>query len=163
MKLLRLLQAWELQAKANSTTFASPKGSMHLFLQKESRLSRPLWLGLAVFFLVFCSSPVKKYIRMQLYKHHPVVERSAGQHLSTHDIKDCLIAERVDLAKILTPTLFINDEAPDMASDFFVTSLIALAILSLFTQYSLSRAVPRRRWRMATTMPRYLMVRHLRV
>ena len=164
MKLLRLLKHGKLLAHRNSITFATPSGTMHFFLHKESRVTKPLWLGLAVFFLVFCSSPVKKFIRMQLYRNNPVAERSAsGAHLSTHDIKDCVIAERVDISSIAIPIACLNDGIPEMPQAFFLNGLAAMAFLPLFIKYRHKRVVTHQRWHLSPPMPRYLMVRHLQV
>ena len=72
------------------------KGHMNKLNQRHSLFSRTFWMGMGVFFVVFCSSPVKKYIRLQLYKQKQLVENTSGQHFSTHDVKDCTIAERND-------------------------------------------------------------------
>ena len=61
--------------------------------QRASRLTRSLWMGLALFFVVF-STPVKKYIRMQLYKHYPPTEQVSMEHLGIPEGKDCSIADK---------------------------------------------------------------------
>jgi hypothetical protein len=63
-------------------------------------LTRSLWMGMAVFFVVFCSCPVKKYFRMQLYRHSALATNTTGDHYSRTEVKDCTIAEREDQTQI---------------------------------------------------------------
>jgi hypothetical protein len=60
-------------------------------------------MGLALFFVVF-SCPVKKYIRMQLYKHYPPTEQLSLERLGIPEGKDCSIADKHNQALALSAT-----------------------------------------------------------
>jgi len=116
-----------------------------------------------VYFLICCSSPVKKYIRMQLYKHHPVIESTAGEHFVTHDVKDCLIADRVDQAKISVPVLFLNNAGPDFSPIFILPALISIAFLLFFSRVREAYTGLRARRLPLSGSRRYLLLRHIQV
>jgi len=131
---------------------------------KKSKVTRSLWMGMAVFFLVFCSGPVKKYIRLHLYNQKFVVENMKGDHYSTYDIKDCLIADRHQQTEINILS-FLQHPGDDLHKDvpFFIapSGLPGIAV-SFFRkdeeQYTASLLKG-----IAMPIPVYLWVRHLQV
>ncbi len=98
---------------------------------QQSAIARHLWLSLAVFFLLFCSTPVKKFIRMQLYRHTTFVTGNyPGAEFSRKDIKDCTIAERQDKDTEVFKIVFNAQPAAPIV--FYVPAL--LIVLSFFFQ-----------------------------
>ena len=107
----------------------------HLLMQndryKASGLSRSLWMGLAMFFVVF-SCPVKKYIRMQLYKQFPPVESASHPQLGIPQGKECSTADRHNLALVIPkPPANTrsggNDLAPILLPVFIVNVFLLIA------------------------------------
>ena len=70
---------------------------------RTSRLTSSLWMGLALFFVV-CSTPVKKYIRMQLYRHYSATELVSLAHAGMPEGKDCSIADKHNQAIAVSVT-----------------------------------------------------------
>ena len=131
---------------------------------KRSKITGSLWMGMAVFFLVFCSSPVKRYIRLHLYNQKFVVVDIKGDHFNTHDIKDCLIADRHQQTEINILS-FLQHPANDLPDDVSFLPPATLPSLAFtffrkddgrYVAYSLSRGKP-------ASVPLYLWVRHLQV
>jgi len=138
-------------------------GIMYYNNHRKSRVTGSLWLGIALFFLVFCSCPVKKYIRLQLYKQIPLTESASGDRYVTHDIKDCSYAERCDQAGTTIFSLFhIPDNSGGFAG-FFFPSLLSLIAFFFIKRNGLSYVLPRHRKRKLVPIPLYLRVRHLQV
>lgn len=115
-----------------------------------------------MFFLLFCSSPVKKYIRMQLYKKSPLMESVAGDHFSKHDIKDCLIAERTDHGKITVPDLLLFSGDPLSYGFFFIPLYFSIGLLIPFRKRTDTSPIPIRIFALPS-VPIYLRHRHLSV
>lgn len=67
---------------------------------KKTKLMRQMWLVLAIFFFIFGSSPVKKFIRSYLNGQHPPVESAATDRLSQQYVKDCSLIERHTISSI---------------------------------------------------------------
>jgi len=129
---------------------------------RRSPFTKGLWLGMAVFFVVFCSCPVKKYIRMHLYKQVPLVERTAGDHMAPGDVKDCSIAERhqqvAEVVFTFLPPPPVHDLVP-----FFLPSFISCTGIGYPKIAAGSRGVPVYYDRIRVPIPLYLWVRHLQV
>lgn len=129
----------------------------------KSKVTRSLWMGMAVFFLVFCSSPVKKYIRLHLYNQKFVVENTKGDHFLTHDVKDCLIADRHQQSEISILSV-VHVPSDDLQKDFafFLPSFISNKAITFFkkVEHQYCASLPDG---IAVPMPVYLWVRHLQV
>lgn len=96
---------------------------------RKSPLTRSAWIGLAIFFLIF-SCPVKKYIRLQLYKQHPLTETSsAPQQYTIKEIKDCSIADKHEQSQIISLSFLqrISDH-PDLIP-FYISAFLSFALL----------------------------------
>lgn len=125
-------------------------------------LAKSLWMAMAMFFLVVCSCPVKKYIRLQLYKHHPITEKSAyPDHIKIKDVKDCTIAEKLEQSSMVLAApffLFAGDDLVPLLS----VALLSFAALIFFRRYERTvlfkphEPAPR-------AVPLYLRVRHLQI
>jgi|GEM_PF-1412636 len=137
---------------------------MYQKTHKRSAFVGATWLGLAVFFMVFCSCPVKRYIRMQLFKQHAPIENTSGASISTNIAKDCTVAERQDQGAITT--LIASFPGPTPQRDVvtaFIPALLAFAGLyffrkkdDLFVIHHLHQGIP-------VPIPLYLRLRHLQV
>ncbi len=130
---------------------------------EKSNVTRSLWMGLAVFFLVFCSGPVKRYIRLHLYNQKFVVENTNCEHFSTHDIKDCLIADRHHQAEIGILSI-VQQPSDDLQKDFsfFSPSFIPNKDVAFFRKEERPYTASLHH-RIAMPLPVYLWVRHLQV
>lgn len=149
--------------RLNTCNFALT-ASMRNNYHKKTLLARSAWLGLALFFLIF-SCPVKKYIRLQLYKHHPLTEAtSAPQQYSIKDVKDCSYADKHDQSQMITLSLFkrITDH-PDF-TPFYLASFLSFALFFLIKKEEedtlhISDTSPDS----PGSLPLYLRLRHLQV
>jgi hypothetical protein len=117
---------------------------------------------MAVFFIVFCSCPVKKYIRMQLYKQMPFVETTTGDKLSTSDVKDCTIADRNDQSQTVILSFLHHLPTPVDPVTFFIPAVLSLLVLFLYRQDKRAYIIPRRTG-IPVPIPIYLRMRHLQV
>ncbi|MDR3679893.1 MAG: hypothetical protein P4L41_07995 [Flavipsychrobacter sp.] len=92
--------------------------------KKKSKLQRASWMFLAVFFVTFCSCPVKRLIRIEMGLPVPplsVPVSSTGDH-DANNIKDCNITKHEFSQKIVLA-------APQQIPDF------SLYPLALFNSY----------------------------
>jgi len=129
--------------------------------KSKSLLTRSAWMGLALFFLIF-SCPVKKYIRLQLYKQHPLKETSsAAQQISIKEIKDCSIADKQE-SQLAVVLHHMMPDANDLTVFYLATSL-SVALFFFFRRteeyYIVSDPSPGS----PGTVPLYLRLRHLQV
>ena len=130
---------------------------------KKSRIASTLWLSMAVFFLVFCSSPVKKYIRLHLYNQKFVVENTKGDHYSTYDVKDCLIADRHQQTEINILS-FVHPPSDDLQNDIsFYTPSFLPPIAFTYCKNEVDCSNASILYGIAMPVPVYLWVRHLQV
>ncbi len=131
--------------------------------QRASRLTRSLWMGLAMFFVV-CSTPVKKYIRMQLYKHYPPTEQVSLDHLGIPEGKDCSIADKHNQALAITATADHFLAGSDGLLLFILPTLIFTAF-RFITGRKEETHIPHGQdpGGGLSTVPLYLRHRHLRV
>jgi len=129
---------------------------------RKTLFTRSLWLGIAVFFVVFCSCPVKRYIRLHLYRQSGIVENIKVDHFSTNDVKDCTIADRPEHAQ---PSHFVFVCAPADHDDAVV--FFQSAFQSVFNSYIFSAEQPKALMReqddLPVPVPLYLRMRHLLV
>jgi len=129
---------------------------------KKSRLTRSAWIGLAVFFLVF-SCPVKKYIRLQLYKHVPIAETPASQQIAPRDIKDCSIADKQEQSQLMPlPLLQRLSDRTDFVP-FLLFAFSSVALLFIFKKEEDAHMVGDTSPGSPGSMPLYLRLRHLQV
>ncbi len=129
---------------------------------RQSAFAKPLWLAMAVFFLVFSSCPVRKYIRLQLYKHNPITETSAtADHFKIKDIKDCTIAEKLEHGVNII-TSVVPSDGNDLVPFFFYSALSFAALL--FVRRNKQRLVLFKPLApVLQPIPLYLRVRHLQI
>ncbi len=122
-----------------------------------------MWLAMAVFFTVFCSSPVKRYVRLHLYTQKAVNTNAAGDHFSTHDIKDCLIADKHQQSE-MGSLAHIQAPADDLQhfDPFFPNHFTPELVLAFFRKDEV-RYAPSLPHGIAMSTPVYLWVRHLQV
>ena len=136
---------------------------MSNYNHKKSKLTGSLWLGLAVFFVVFCSCPVKRYIRLHLYNQKFSIENTNGDHFSINDIKDCSIADRHHQSEI-TVLKVLQRPADDHNEHtvFLIPTLLPGIAFSIFKRdedrygNSLHNGA-------GVPIPLYLWIRHLQV
>lgn len=128
---------------------------------KQSAFAKPLWLAMAIFFLVFCSCPVRKYIRLQLYKHTPLTERSVSpEHFKVKDVKDCTIAEKQEHGISIAALLLVPDGDGLIPFFFSALSFAALLLIRHRREDALLFKPPALRLQ---PVPVYLRVRHLQI
>ena len=129
---------------------------------KKSAFARSSVLVFAVFFILFASCPVRKYIRFQLYKHHPVTERAAGKdRVYIQDAKDCCIADKKENSqKVNFSTAQIAD---NNLVAFFFSAASLLAIPYLFERRKQLTLYQKPREGIVPLFPLYLQVRHIQV
>jgi hypothetical protein len=136
---------------------------MSYYHHKKSKTTGTLWLAMAVFFTVFCSSPVKRYVRLHLYNPKAFNTNTAGDHFSTHDIKDCLIAEKHEQAEMGNFS-FLHVPANDFFhSDFSFSSSFTPELELAFFRKDEVRYATSLPGRIVMPTPVYLWVRHLQV
>ena len=136
---------------------------MSYYHHKRSKVTGTLWLAMAVFFTVFCSSPVKRYVRLHLYSPRVVNTNTAGDHFSTHDIKDCLIADKHQQSD-MGSLAFSHAPADDLAhSDLFFPSSFTSELVLAFFRKDEVRYAPSLPHGIPMPTPVYLWVRHLQV
>ncbi len=130
---------------------------------KKSLVTRSAWIGLAVFFLVF-SCPVKKYIRLQLYKQHPLKETSsAPQQYSIKEIKERSVVDKQEISQIIS--LFVQNRVSDHPDfiPFYIAAFLSFALFYIFKRdeetYIISDPSPGS----PGDLPLYLKLRHLQV
>ncbi len=134
---------------------------MSYYHHKKSVVIRSLWLGLAVFFTVFCSSPVKRYVRLHLYDQKSLNTNLAGDHCSTHDIKDCLIADKHQ-SEIAVADMQAHGGDLQHAEGFFPASFARELVLTFLGKDEV-RYAPSLPPGIGMSTPVYLWVRHLQV
>ena len=81
-----------------------------------------LWFALAVFMLIFNSTPVKKYIRLQLYKHGAPVELNSGEHIGVCTHGDCTLLERHEISTHISYAIV---QSTDLDIFFFLSAIVA--------------------------------------
>lgn len=86
---------------------------------------RQLWLSLAVFFFIFGSSPVKKFIRSYLSGQHPPIESSATERLGQQYVKDCSLIERHSITSI--DHIIASQDVPDNSLLFVLSACVCVA------------------------------------
>ena len=124
-------------------------------------------LGLAIFFVVFCSCPVKKYIRLQLYKHNPLTEApssSVPQGYNIKEVKDCSYAEKEEQGQpiVLISALQRFDGGHDVIPFAFYAAL-SFTALYFYKRNEDQLVLLKPRWGQHSVLPLYLQLRHLRI
>ncbi len=130
---------------------------------KRSKIAGTLWMGMAVFFLVFCSCPVKRFIRLHLYDHKSIAVNPNTDTYSTNDVKDCSIADRHQQSNIIVLSFLHRDADPHDLVTFL--SPLSLSSLSLYfsTTDKESPGTISGPHGMPMPIPVYLWVRHIQV
>ena len=134
---------------------------MSYYHHKKSKVASTLWLGLAVFFTVFCSSPVKRYVRLHLYDQKSLNTNLAGDHFSTHDIKDCLIADKHQSEISVAGVQTYGDDLQNAGA--FLPAFFARELVLTFLGKDEVRYAPSLPPGIGMSTPVYLWVRHLQV
>ena len=106
-------------------------------IYKRSRLTRYSWLGLAIFFIIFCSCPIKRFFKLQLYKHSDPIESSSNNAAFAKELKDCNLINKHGLVQVVRfanitrpkPEPTIKDVPPFV---FFVSTLVSDDIFDIF-------------------------------
>jgi hypothetical protein len=141
---------------------------MNNIIYRRSLATRAFTLGMAVFFLVFCSCPVKKYIRLQLYKHHlteaPATPSSTQENFGVKDSRDCSIAEKDEQAGVIVFLAFLqhSTDSHDLIPFIFYTAM-AFAALYFSRRKQQEPALYRPQRGNLPMVPLYLQIRHFRV
>ena len=127
-------------------------------IYKRSRLTRYSWLGLAIFFIIFCSCPIKRFFKLQLYKHSDPIESSSNNAAFAKELKDCNLINKHGLVKVVR---FTNNTKPKPEPTikeippfvFFVSTLVTddlfdilknkrSKVLRLYTSYPIAGTLP---------------------
>ena len=119
-------------------------------------------MGIAVFFVVCCSCPVKRYIRLHLYKQSPLLEKTLAAHVSTNDVKDCTIADRNDQSPAIVFSFYQNAANPHVFVTFYIPAFLGLLSLYFFKRREESYIIIDGTG-MPVPIPLYLRMRHLQV
>ena len=141
---------------------------MHTIIYKRSNATRVFTLGMAMFFLIFCSCPVKKYIRLQLYKHKLLSEApmstSTQEHFGVKDSRDCSIAEKDEQAGVIMFLAFLqhSTDTHDLIPFIFYTAM-AFAALYFSRRKQQHPVLYRSQRGSPPLLPLYLQIRHFRV
>ena len=134
------------------------------YSHKRSGITNTLWLSMAVFFVVFCSTPVKRYIRLHLYNQKFTIENTRCDYFSTHDIKDCTIADRPEqVQKITVPFVQHCTNGPDEISFLFYENLSSVYSTFFSPEHYGTEIFPPGQSSAPSSIPRYLRIRHLQV
>ena len=94
---------------------------------KRSRITRHSWLGLAIFFIIFCSCPVKRFFKLQLYKHADPIESTSNNLAFSKELKDCNLIEK----RILQSATFPDFRSPEPKQPNSLMADMALPLLFL--------------------------------
>lgn len=126
----------------------------------KSDITRHIWLGLAIFFLVFNSSPVKKLIRIYFYGA-PAATTSDTEFLVNKTFKDCCsILDRHDISTETTSAAEHQDTTDFL---YLLTDLMAVALLCTFVKGSRPQFIFREAPANKGSAPLYLQVRKLQI
>jgi len=68
---------------------------------KRSLIAKYFWLSLSVFFIVFCSCPVKRYIKIQLYKQGAPIESTSSNGAFSKELKDCNLIDKHGVLQVV--------------------------------------------------------------
>lgn len=81
-----------------------------------------MWLVLAIFLLVFNSTPVKKYIRLQLYRQGVPIELNTSEHINICNHGDCTLLDRHEIS---TSVSHVIAQSSDLDIFLFLTAIVA--------------------------------------
>ena len=132
---------------------------------KNTSLSKSLWLTMSVFLIVFTSCPVRKYIRLQLYKQQPTTQHSASpERYAIKDVKDCTVADKHQDGQVIISDALLGNFDGDAIVPVFFSSVLTIAALLYIKRNEQSFLFFRpRRPELPSVIPLYLQVRHIRI
>lgn len=127
---------------------------------RKSETASRAWLVLAIFLLVFNSTPVKKYIRLHLYKHSAAIEFNGSEHLSICNHGDCTLLDRHEISN---KVYHITAQPSDSDILLFITAVLSGVCLLFFRKERNNRTYPEHTIAEGTLVPIYLHIRKLQV
>jgi hypothetical protein len=112
---------------------------MEVNIYNRAKLKHAIWISIALFFVIFYSCPVKKYIQLQLGQ---LPEASPISTVITQSVssvnKICIINRGISLQKIIPP--FVKHTNLDPVVLFLLSSLLAfLGLLYLDDLFSIKK------------------------
>lgn len=137
-------------------------------IYKRSRFTRYSWLGLAIFFIIFCSCPIKRFFKLQLYRHSDPIESSSNNAAFAKELKDCNLINKHGLVKVVRfanvtkprPEPAIKDIPPFV---FFASALVSDDLFDIFKNKRSKVSRFCTSYPIAGTLPVYLALRRLQV
>lgn len=134
--------------------------SMTINKYRKSETASRMWLVLAIFLLIFNSTPVKKYIRLQLYKHGAAVELNGAEHVSICNHGDCTLLDRHEISN---KVYHIIAQPSDTDILLFITAVLSGVCLLFFRKQRNNRTYPEHSDTKGTLVPLYLHICKLQV
>jgi len=132
---------------------------------KRSLLIRHLWLGLAMFFIVFCNCPVKRFFKLQLYRDVVPVESTSGSGLFSKELKDCNMIDKKGLVTTtICPNFIVPDpQPPSLPVAVFMSFIIATELFYFFRRRSKTTYFSFPAYALSGRLPLYLQCHRLQV
>jgi len=127
---------------------------------RKSETASRMWLVLAIFLLVFNSTPVKKYIRLHLYNHHTAIEFNGSEHLSICNHGDCTLLDRHEISN---KVYHITAQPSDTDTWLFITAVLSGVCLLFLRKERNNRTYPEQSDTMGKLVPLYLNICKLQV
>jgi hypothetical protein len=109
-------------------------------IKSRSRFARYSWLAIGVFFILFYSCPVKRFFKLQLYKHPSRTESQSSNLAFAKELKDGNLINKQSLAKL---TSEIHFSAPDpkpiglIPLSFILSALFVAGLFPFFKRRAL--------------------------
>lgn len=104
---------------------------------RKTELCRRIWLTLAVFFLIFNSTPVKKFIRLHLSPQQFRIETTnQAEQLSSSYVKDCTLIERHTGAQEISSIVQMAGVSTDALLVLSVISSVSLLLAAYYQKTS---------------------------
>jgi len=102
-------------------------------------------------------------IKLQLYKHTPLVETPAAEQFATKDVKDCSIADKQEQSLVM-PSAFLQrlSDHPDFVP-YLLTTFLSFALFYLIKRKEDAYIVGDPSPGSPDSVPLYLRLRHLQV
>lgn len=103
---------------------------MNINKYRKAETANRMWLALAIFMLIFNSTAVKKYIRLQLYRQGAPIELSNAEHINICNHGDCTLLERHEITTSIGHAVIQSSDL----DIFLFLSVIAAGIALLFVR-----------------------------
>ncbi len=128
---------------------------------RENKIHQRLWLLFGLYFILVCSGPVKKFIRIELSHTHGIHVKNNSLQFCKKEVKDCTILhDENGFALLDTNSVDVLDP------HFFFTllsfgSAVGFLVFITKTARTAKHIFPSPRSELAIATPAYIRYRHL--